>query len=87
MEKTEKTSKQIVSLTWTIRDMEEQMKAEDDTFLKVSIILKWKHMNVIFTEIKIRFGFAECFFFFFALLFLYLQNFKNTLQRSVVFLF
>lgn len=43
MEKTEKTSKQIVSLTWTIRDMEEQMKAEDDAFLKVSIILKWKH--------------------------------------------
>lgn len=42
MEKTEKTSKQIVSLTWTIRDMEEQMKAEDDAFLKVSIILQWK---------------------------------------------
>ncbi|XP_051734450.1 E3 ubiquitin-protein ligase TRIM17-like isoform X2 [Ctenopharyngodon idella] len=34
MEKTEKTTKQIVSLTWTIRDIEEQMKAEDDTFLK-----------------------------------------------------
>ncbi|XP_056094504.1 uncharacterized protein LOC130073094 [Rhinichthys klamathensis goyatoka] len=34
MEKTEKTSKQIVSLTWKVRDIEEQMKAKDDLFLK-----------------------------------------------------
>ncbi|CAM4664312.1 unnamed protein product [Leuciscus chuanchicus] len=34
MEKTETTRKQIVSLTWKIRDIEEQMMAKDDSFLK-----------------------------------------------------
>lgn len=36
-EKTEKTSKQIVSLKCAIRDVEEQMNAEDDSFLQVPI--------------------------------------------------
>lgn len=36
-EKTWKTSKQIVSLKCAIRDVEEQMKAEDDSFLQVPV--------------------------------------------------
>ncbi len=36
-EKTEKNSKQIVSLKCAIRDVEEQMKAGDDAFLQVPI--------------------------------------------------
>ncbi len=35
IDKIEETSKQIVYLTRTIRDTEEQMKAEDDSFLRV----------------------------------------------------
>ncbi|XDV38101.1 hypothetical protein PO909_007580 [Leuciscus waleckii] len=39
--KIEETSKQISSLTITIRDIEEQMKAEDVSFLQVSINLHY----------------------------------------------
>lgn len=51
MEKTETTRKQIVCLTWKIRDIEEQMMAKDDSFLKVSINEHLQIFNMNSSEI------------------------------------
>lgn len=73
----EEMSNHISSLSCTIRDTEEQMEAEDVSFLQVS------KNKCSFSEIKSKFWFVDSF----ESLFFSLQNINATLQRFVSCLF